>query len=765
MNFIVKYRWLIISGSIVFTVLMSLSLHNIRIDPDLKHYFPASMESMRATDTIESYFGSQDIVMLIFETNDIINETSLKRIKNIDRALGRLDGIRKTTSVFSANRIYGEDGVMYVEPAIKRIPADLAGYNKLKGQLETNDMVMNVVMADDFRSSAIIATLDNNVNEDSIFSAIHSVLEENPGDEVLHFGGLPYLRQSMNKDIRRDGMMLVPLALLMMVLFLFTVFREWRGVLLPFLVVVLSSLLALSLLPLIGWKFYFITLLVPIMLIAVANDYGIHILAKYQEINAREATMNMKEIAVLIAKKLWKPILLTGITTIAGTAALLAHTMIPARQMAVVTGIGILAALFYSIILLPAILSLMKRTKPIEALKTRYRSGKRDLLNRLGFFVINHYRRIPKAAVAVTLVFAVGIIFLKVDSNEENFFPDKHPVKQAASLISSKYGGSENLSVLISGDMLDPNILSRIDQYKTRLLQEEEIDIIMTFPDVVKEISKALNDPGTQWYDTIPPSREAVAQYIELYNMNGNPEDLDQLVDFSYAHSHMVIRINNAGNKEVNRIISLIGALTEDDPHVTALGGYGYVRSELATQVVRGQFYSLGIALVIIFVLLSLIFRSFKAGIVSTIPLALSIVLLFGVMGIFGVKLDVATALLSSIMIGVGVDYSIHFLWRYREERQQHRPPREAVITTLTTTGRGIVFNALSVIVGFIILIISTFTPIRFFGVLVVVSIASCLAGSLVLLPALILNYNFKFLEPITVEIESQQDEALKEAI
>ena len=105
-------------------------------------------------------------------------------------------------------------------------------------------------------------------------------------------------------------------------------------------------------------------------------------------------------------------------------------------------------------------------------------------------------------------------------------------------------------------------------------------------------------------------------------------------------------------------------------------------------------------------------------------------------------------------MIGVGVDYTIHFLWRYREERRQNRFAREAVITTITTTGRGIIFNALSVIVGFLVLIISSFTPIRFFGILVVVSILCCLTGALVILPAILLRFRFKFLEPEQVERE-----------
>jgi hypothetical protein len=99
-------------------------------------------------------------------------------------------------------------------------------------------------------------------------------------------------------------------------------------------------------------------------------------------------------------------------------------------------------------------------------------------------------------------------------------------------------------------------------------------------------------------------------------------------------------------------------------------------------------------------------------------------------------------------MIGVGVDYTIHYLWRYREERQNGLDPREAAKKTLATTGRGIVFNALSVMVGFLVLFTSSFIPVRFFGFLVVVSISACLMGALILIPSLCIVFKPKFLEP-----------------
>ena len=119
-------------------------------------------------------------------------------------------------------------------------------------------------------------------------------------------------------------------------------------------------------------------------------------------------------------------------------------------------------------------------------------------------------------------------------------------------------------------------------------------------------------------------------------------------------------------------------------------------------------------------ILVMLLFRSVVAGLLAAFPLSLSMVVLFGLMGFFEIELNIATALLSSIMIGVGIDYTIHFLWRYREERRTGRESVEAVKITLTTTGRGITFNALSVVIGFVVVLLSNFMPVKFFGFLVV---------------------------------------------
>jgi uncharacterized protein len=274
----------------------------------------------------------------------------------------------------------------------------------------------------------------------------------------------------------------------------------------------------------------------------------------------------------------------------------------------------------------------------------------------------------------------------------------------------------------------------------------------MSLATIIKKMSTAINDEGDEYYDKIPDTRNAVAQYIELYSMSGEPDDFEKFVDFNYTKAIILVRVNDGNSKVILNILDKIEEMTKDDENVTLIGGHGVVEADMIHSLIKGQIYSLLAAIMLVTILMMMIFRSFKAGIIAALPLIIAIIILFGLMGILGIKLDAATTLLTSVMIGVGIDYTIHFLWRYKEERQNGLIYRKAVIKTLTTTGKGITFNALSVIVGFSTLPFSSFLPIKFFGFLIIISIFICLIGALVIVPSLVLLWKPKFLEPKIIE-------------
>ena len=747
-SFIIRYRWWIVGISLAIAVVFGLQIFRAEINPDLESYIYEGMPSRINTKIIEEIFGGDEMIMVIFKSPDVLSKETLSRVKEVNRELKKLEGVDETLSLFDAKSIKGEDGAMLVDPAVRRIPKTEGDREKLRKELAGNKLVNNVLVSDDFTLTAIITTLKPEAQDEAIVTAIAEVLEQVPGEETIYIGGLPYIKAKVAVEMAKEFKLLMAIGLGIMLIMLLIFFREIRGVALPFIVVILSILFSMGFMPMIGWQMSIITLLLPIMLIAIANDYGIHMMAKYQEYNMPGNNFSIDNMARRIYTSLKSPVMLTGITTIAGILCLLSHKMIPARQLGVVAAAGIAFALVLSLLFIPAALAITGKSKPVLSENPEKQRFLDRILARTGRLVSTRPRRILIIAIVFGLVSGAGTFLVKVDTNLENFFPAKHPVRLSSGVINSSFGGSQNISILVEGDILDPAVMKKIDYYEKELKKQPDVGNVISIASVVHEISKALNDAGDPFYDLIPESRNAIAQYMELFMMSGDPDDLERMVDFDFRKAQIMVRINNGSNLALKGVLAEIQRLTEGDAHVTRIGGYGLVAADLAGLVLHGQVLSLVIAILVVFVLLSAIFRSFSAGLIGSIPLVLAMTILFGWMGYLGIRLDIATALLSSIMIGVGVDYTIHFLWRYKTEREMGLDPSGAIMKTLTTTGRGISFNALSVILGFCALPFSVFPPLRFFGFLVIVTIFSCLVGALVIIPALVLIFKPAFLEP-----------------
>jgi predicted RND superfamily exporter protein len=441
------------------------------------------------------------------------------------------------------------------------------------------------------------------------------------------------------------------------------------------------------------------------------------------------------------------PILFSGLTTIAGILGLLTHTIIPAKQVGVLASTGVTIALIMSLLLIPALLYMKgpgRKTIRNDKFNTQ-------LFNKLLAWLSRVIIRSPGSILAYSLVFTIlvslGMIILKIDTNQENYFPASHPVRNASKIINSKFGGSQTISVMISGDIKDPEIMNRIDGLTAKLEKERGVGKVFSISQVIKEMSRAIFMPGEAGYDRIPDSRNGIAQLFELYNMSGDQGDFSQLMNTDNSKAHILIRLSDPQNSIVKNVENMILTETRGIKADITVGGYAIIMTDFAESVIKGQVYSLLFAVITVFLLLALIFRSLRGGLTGTIPLAGSILILFGFMGLSGIALDAATALLSSIMIGVGVDFTIQYMWCFNSELRKDGDYKAATERSIMTIGRSIIINAVSVMAGFSALMLSGFTSIRFFGYLVIISMGACLIGAIVVIPAFLLKFKPQFIE------------------
>ncbi|MDY0196798.1 MAG: MMPL family transporter [Tenuifilaceae bacterium] len=745
-EFITRYRrWLIIVPVIV-TLLMLFPLSKGKINPDLMDYLPDGIEANINNEKLEEIFGKYEPILIIFKSDDILSSETLDRIYQINNELKYSELVDDVMSLFETKYIRGDDGAMLVDPAIRLIPETNDERDQLRQELRDNPLAYKLLVSDDFKYTSIILNANEGVSDEEIFDFISTTLKENPGNEAVYLNGLPYLRYEVQAKATRDIAILMPLGLIIMLIFLYLSFRERRGVLLPFAVVIMSIVLAMGLMPILGFDFSLIAVLIPIMMIAIANNYGVHIMARYQELNAKNPDWTMVQIVTESLKQLSKPILLTGLTTIIGVMGLIVHIMLPAKQMGIVSSVAIGFALALSLLFIPAIMIKMKKGKPIKV----YTTGKKSIIDKLlkwsARVAVNTPRRVIYIFVSFMIIASVGISRLQVSINLEKMMPQKHSLRISTDIANAKFGGTKNINVLFEGEIMEPEVMKAMDRFETQLEGVKGVGSVTSLATVIRIISRSLNDPDSEFYDKIPDSRQAIAQYIEFYSMSGDPEDFEKLVDFDYTKAVLSVQFVASNIDDFNRIESSIRELVDKTPSATLVAGQCLVEKEMANAIVKGQIYSLIFALVAIAILLWIIFRAFSAGLLGSIPLLVTLICNFGLMGWFGFQLDIGNSLLSSIAIGIGVDYTIHLFWRLKYELSLGRSYAEAVQTTLVTTGRGIAINAISVIIGFAVLFFSGMMILKTFAFLIIFSLLLCLLCALILIPAITILTEPKFL-------------------
>ena len=746
-GFIIKRRLIIITVCLLSGVGFGILIPFSETDPEIRNYVPSSMQSRIETDRIENEFGMQDMVIILFTDSYILKKENLEMIRNIDRALSRMSGVSSRTSPFTARSIISEEGSMVAERLIRNIPSDSVGIRKLRESISGNRFAEGIVFSSDMTSASITAFIDDAIPETVTLARIDSLIMSNRGTAAVRTGGLPYIRKYIMEDVRKDGLVLVPLALIIMLVMLKLTLGRWRSVLMPFSVVVLSVMISMGMLPLLGWKMSIMTLLVPVIMIAVANNYGIYLTARHQEIVKAKPDLTKREILLKLYGSLNKPILFSGLTTIAGIMGLLSHSIIPAKHVGVLAAAGVAVALAMSLLLIPAMIYQFGTGAGNSVSKDEKNGFMDGMLDRLARLVVYYPGRILVISVIVTLLLSSGIFLIRIDTNQENYFPARHPVKLASELINRKFGGSQTISVMITGDILDPAVMNGIDRITNKIENTEGVGRVFSISLAVREMSKAIYYEDEEGYNVIPHSRAAIAQMFELYNMSGEPSDFKQLINPGNSRAHILIKLSHADNKTIRLVKEEIDRLSESVPASVITGGYAIIMDDFAGSVMRGQASSLVMALVTVFILLSIIFRSLKGGLTASIPLAASLVIVFGFMGLTGIALDAATALLSSIMIGVGVDFTIQYIWCFKTVYKKGLSYNETTKEAIRTIGRSIIINAISVMAGFSALMFSGFTSIRFFGYLVFISIGACLIGAILIIPAFIIKFKPSFIE------------------
>ena len=705
------------------------------------------MKTMREMDHL---FGGSSIVVIAVQSDSLLYRPVLEKYIALEDSLENIDLVDHVTSLYNAATITSSADGFAIRPILTNYPDSSAQVDSLKKHLQPLRNVVGTVVSKDFKMMSFICRLKTTFEYDELGLTKHieALVHQFEGPEKIYYSGMPITQADVTQKMRHDLKGFLPYGIIFMILLLSLAFRSWLGIFLPLGVVILSSIWTFGLMAWLNVTLPFTGILIPVMLIAIANDYGIHIIAHYYEFTRMNPLGERLEIILKTVRNLNVPIFLAGMTTVLGFLSLLGHFLPKAQEMGWEMSFGIFTAFVFSMVLVPAALTIAPRPRYLKHPAGFEKMN--NFLHQWGHFFIRFNRQTVFGVLVVALAGIWGIQFVKVDANPDHYYKKNARIRVHNETISKAFGGAIPISVLVDGGMLQPENLKEVEQIQNHLAENDLVTQTMSIVDVIKRINRAFHDDDPK-YEVIPDDPDLISQYLFLYTLTGDESDLYPFLDDleNPQHAQIMARLDRIQTMSIAHLVKdlqdYIRANFYDRGNIR-VSGLAALLGVLSDMILKGQMVSLGLSTLAIFLLMALIFRSIVAGLLSIIPLGTAIIIQFGVMGYMGIELTIATAMLSSILVGIGIDYTVHFLWHLREHIREGLGLEDAIFTTLRISGKGIVYNALSVIVGFSVLVYSDFLPVNIFGLLIVLSITICLMGALTVLPALISLFQPKFL-------------------
>jgi len=347
----------------------------------------------------------------------------------------------------------------------------------------------------------------------------------------------------------------------------------------------------------------------------------------------------------------------------------------------------------------------------------------------------------------ILLVISVfGAFYVKSDLNLIEDFRKDSPIRIADEILNRNFAGTSLFNVAFTGDgedaMKDPAVLRDMERLQTRLGAIGSVGKAVSIVDFIKRMNQAMHDGDPAHY-VIPDSRELIAQYLLLFSFSGGGDELDSFVNYDFSQGQILLQMKSQSGYLAQEVVDTVEEFERNDLRgagITGLvtTGLAMLAKEFNRLVVWSQVTSFVVAFVLVMIVTAATFRSFKLGVYSMIPLVVPIIFNFGVMGATGIKLNAATAIIASLAIGMGIDYSIHFLSRYRHEIVLVDDVDRAIRIALHTSGRAIVYNALAVAAGFLVFVPSNFVILSQMGMLVALVMMTTSTAAITLLPALV---------------------------
>jgi len=639
---------------------------------------------------------------------DLFNPETLEAISKLTDFLDFHPYITQVRSLMNYQYIHadGDDlSTDYLIGNIEEVTGNQASLEQLRSMLPNELLAIGTLITEDFRHTRIVGRVEyraeTSEHKVELVEDLYQFIEAEDlvsDNYALHLSGYPLVYERFETVSAENTGFLVPIMIVLMLAILYASFRSWSAALFPWLVIASGLLLVLEIQSYLGIPHTTIdSSALPSTLIIIGIGITVHVLVEFFQFQKLSGDSVQAAHSTIV--HLWLPAFFTAITTSAGFYALSVTKIMPIREFALLGAIGPLILFFFSLSVLPAMLSY---TNTISD-KTQYTLGSgiaSRITQKVPSFTLKHRNKILSLGAIALLLSVLYLPNVQVDTNYVTLFKQSSVTRQDIEYFDDVFHGMMTLDIVLDSGAADgikhPDFLRQMDTIQSWLGQRDALGPVNSVVDYLKEINQALNadDPA---YFRITDSPEMTAQFLLLYDSSGANEDLSDIKDFDNRYGRLVIPVKNMPASEMQTEPDSITAYMNNNYSQLQplLTGTMALKTVQDIYVSEGMVLFFSIALLVISILFIVLFRSIKYGLLSIVPSILPIILTASVASFMGIYMDQSTMIVGAMTMGIAVDDAIHVMNRYLVAKKSIATTQQSIEQAMNESGRAVLLSSM----------------------------------------------------------------------
>ncbi|MBJ41036.1 MAG: hypothetical protein CMD84_02000 [Gammaproteobacteria bacterium] len=717
-------------------------------------------------DGVNSIISLVDVPLV--ESSDI---PIVELVNNVPNILSKEVDVEKAeeeilNSPIYKNLIISEDGKTTALQVTFKNNKELTELSKIKAQLVTKELQDEISEEESMSLKKIKKEYeklkymhDENMHNMLIDMRLIKANFENSHDVEIRMGGIPMIADDMIGYVKSDLINFGVGVFIFIVATLVIIFRNLKWVILPLLSCAYAVIIMIGLLGLMNWQVTVISSNFISLMLILTLSMNIHLIVRYRQLCQLSSVTQYKLVCLTTEKMVW-PCLYTALTTIVAFASLVLSDIKPVIDFGYMMVLGLSVTFLTSFLLLPCILCLLKK----EVVQNNNENKEFKFTKSLADFTINNGRYVIGLSLSLLLITLFGISQLRVENSFINYFKSNTEIYKGMKQIDDKLGGTTPLDIIIKfeekskylieeddfgADLLDDEEPSDSEWFKVRKV--DKIKLIHDYLDGLPEIGKVLSLVSTiRVAEKINDNNKLDSLEMALLYKRAPDEIKEMAVNpyVSIEKNEARINVRVLDSKDDLRRNELIKKINYDIEHKLGfkkesyfLTGILILYNNMLQSLFESQILSLGFVMLGITLMFMILFKSALLSFIGIIPNLLAATFVLGLMGLIKLPLDMMTITIAAITIGIAVDNSIHYIYRFREEFYLTKNYETALYNSHDSIGRAIFFTSITIIFGFSILVLSNFIPTIIFGLLIGLAMMIALLAVLTLLPKLILSF------------------------